>query len=179
MNPADEAHDIKVGSVHRRPVMIWRGLWIPVAAALVAAVWLAPEFVRLPHHRFSVGYSPLEAPPSFPASWGVPDDRPVFHIDPARPWRIVLRRKTWMEGLGTVTLDQTGRVVIYQKIRDWEGDVIDPGWETAEAVLPPDAVAAVLAAVASNRLTELDREYTAAVADGSLWILRIRQGEHD
>ncbi|HYH69660.1 MAG TPA: hypothetical protein VD866_33495 [Urbifossiella sp.] len=155
-----------------------RGLWIPVAAALVAAVWLTPEFVRLPS-RWSVGYSPLEVPPSFPASTVVRDDRPVFHIDPARPWRIVLGRDTWPAGLGTVTLDQTGRVTMYQPIRNREGDAIVFGWETAEVVLPPDAVAAVLAAVASDRLTDLDREYTADVCDGSMWILLIRQGEHE
>jgi hypothetical protein len=159
--------------------MNWRGLWIPVATALVAAVWLAPEFVNLPR-VFSVGYAPMrDAPWGRQASSVVPDDRPAFQIDPTRPWRIDLGRGSARDGLKTVTLDQTGRVIIYQQTAIREKEIVVARWETAQAVLPPDAVAAVLAAVDSNRLTELHREYVAEVWDGGQWILRIRQDGHE
>jgi hypothetical protein len=151
---------------------------IPAAAALAAAAWLAPDALRLPPGP-SVGYRRAEPPPSGPASRVVVDDRPVFDLDAARQWRIDLGRGSGLDGLETVTVNQSGRLLLYQRTDELDGTVVRSRWETAADVLPPEAVASVLAAATSNQLTLLRRAYHADVYDGTQWVLRIRQGEHD
>lgn len=162
--------------------MNWHGLWMPVAAALAAGVWMAPDAVRLPPGP-SVGYRPIPPP-----QWDAPEsavvsvvlnDRPVFYLDPARPWRIDLGRGSGLHGLETVTLDQSGRVLLYRYTDEYDDTRVGTRWETAADVLPREAVASVLSVAASTQLTLLNREYHAPVADGTQWVLRIRQGEHN
>ena len=149
-----------------------------VAATFVAGVCLVLGWDRRPLGPAG-GVRILGDPPSHPATEVVPDDRPVFHIDPDRPWRIDLGRGSGMDGLDTVTLDQSGRVRLYQHTEAWLHNEIGLPWETAEGRISPDAVAAVLAAAASNRLTELQHKYLTNVCDGTQWILRVRQGENE
>ena len=49
-------------------------------------------------------------------------------------------------------------------------------WQTATAPLPPDATAKVLDAVDADGLLSLATAYHANVADGTQWVLRVRQG---
>jgi hypothetical protein len=49
-------------------------------------------------------------------------------------------------------------------------------WQTATLELSKDSLAEVVAAVDDNRLFELRKEYHANVADGTQWVLWIKQG---
>jgi hypothetical protein len=154
------------------------GRWLVLVGALGAGAWLLPKFVPLPI-AISEGYEPFGPPMSHRVSKVVKDDRPAFHIDPEQPWRIEFGRGSGWHGLDTAKLDQDGRLVLHRLRQDREGNVIALSWETTTAQLPPSAVAKVLAAVESNRLLELDKAYHANVADGTQWVLWVRQGDRE
>jgi hypothetical protein len=52
-------------------------------------------------------------------------------------------------------------------------------FERATMTLPPASLARVLAAVDANRLMELHRGYYGGAADGTQWVLWIRQGRDE
>jgi hypothetical protein len=127
----------------------------------------------------STGYEPADPPMSHPASEVVKDNRPAFRIDPGKPWRLEFGRGSGWHGLDTIKLDNDGRLVLHRLKPERQGDTIAHSWETASLELPADAVAKVLEAVEAHRLLELNKAYHAAVADGTQWVLWVRQGERE
>jgi hypothetical protein len=105
------------------------------------------------------------------------DDRPVFTIDRAQPFWLEFGRGSGWHGLDTVKLDQTGRVVLHRMKSERQQDVTVLSWEVATLQLPPEAVAEVLKAVDSNDLMGLHKAYHENIADGTQWVLWIKQGE--
>jgi len=148
------------------------------AGGLAIGVWLAPKFISLPI-TVSEGYEPHGSPMNHPVSKVVKDDRPPFRIDPDRPWGIEFGRGSGWHGLDTIKFDQDGRLVLHRLKEEPQGGGIAHSWETATAHLPPEAVAKVLEAIASDRLLTLDKASHAAVYDGTQWVLWVRQGERE
>jgi hypothetical protein len=109
----------------------------------------------------------------------VKDDRPAFHLDPDRSWRIEFGRGSGWHGLDTIRLEQTGQAAFYRLKQERQGEEMVPSWETATARLSPEAITKVLEAVEVNRLPGLDKEYHAAVVDGTQWVLWVRQDERE
>ena len=107
------------------------------------------------------------------------DDRPAFAIDHAQPFWLEFGRGSGWHGLNTVKIDQTGRVVLHRMKSERQPDVTDLSWEAATLHLPPEAVAGVLQAVESNNLMSLHKAYREDIADGTQWVLWIKQGERE
>src|SRR5262245_28911918 len=124
-------------------------------------------------------YDPPATPQSFPLSETVKDERPVFRIDPDQPYRIELGRGSGWHGLETIKITQDGRVAMSRQKHHYEENVTVSTWETATIQLSPEAVAEVLEAVETHGLMKLHRSYSADVADGTQWVLWIKQGESE
>lgn len=149
--------------------------WLVLIGAIALAAWLTPKFVTLPF-IVSEGYEAFGPPISFPASKVVMDDCPAFRLDPGAPWRIEFGRGSGWHGLDTVKLDQNGRAVFHRLKRERHGDIIAHSWETTTAQLSPEAVGTLLESIEANRLLRLAKEYHADLADGTQWVLWVRQG---
>jgi|SRR5579859_6489156 len=77
-------------------------------------------------------------------------------------------RGSGWHGLNTVKILDDGTVILYRQTRT--------GWETAQTSLSPESVARVLDDVEKNGLLELKRAYHEDIADGTQWVLRLKQG---
>ena len=152
-------------------------LAVLIAAVVVFAVYFANNADG------SVGYKP-HGPPQSLAELGVvtevevvPDPRPAFTLEPTQPWKIDLGRGSGWHGLDTVALAHDGRVVLHQAKWEREGTANRQRRESAELTLPPDAIRHITDSVVAERLLDLGREYHAkGVADGTQWVLWVRQG---
>ena len=60
-----------------------------------------------------------------------------------------------------------------------QNDVTVLSWEAGTLQLPPEAMTEVLKAVELNNLLGLRKAYHADVADGTQWVLWIKQGEQE
>jgi hypothetical protein len=107
------------------------------------------------------------------------DDRPAFTIDLTQPFWLEFGRGSGWHGLDTVKIDQTGRVVLHRMKSDRQENVNVLSWEVATLQLPPEALTEVLKAVDSNNLMDLHKAYHKDIADGTQWVLWIRQGERE
>ena len=145
---------------------------------LAIGAWLLPKFVTLPF-TVAEGYGPAGRPVSHSLSKVVADDRPPVRIDPDAAWRIEFGRGSGWHGLDTVAIDRDGRLVLHRLRSERREGGTTHSWETAAARLPADAVAGVLGAAEANGLPGLSRAYHADVADGTQWVLRVRQGERE
>ncbi len=109
------------------------------------------------------------------------DDRPAFIIDRTKPFLVEIGRGGYRTGLDTIKVDHTGRIVLHrayhQKRQDDQYDLI---FEIATLQLSPDALVEVVKAVEANNLMALGKAYyDARIADGTQWVLWIRQGEQE
>ena len=96
----------------------------------------------------------------------VPDNRGIkFHS--SQPFRISLGRGTGMHGLETIEIDENLNAELYRQT--------DNGWETCVVELTIEEWGAVSDSIAEHDLYALDRAYHAKVADGTQWILWVRQ----
>jgi hypothetical protein len=107
------------------------------------------------------------------------DDRPAFTIDRTQPFWLEFGRGSGWHGLNTVQMDQTGRVLLHRMKSERQQDVTMLSWEAATLQLSPEAVADVLKAVESNNLMGLHKAYHEDIADGTQWVLWIKQGERE
>jgi hypothetical protein len=107
------------------------------------------------------------------------DDRPAFAIDRTQPFWLEFGRGSGWHGLNTIKLDQTGRVVLHRLKSERRQDVTVLSWEVATLPLPPEAVGEVLKAVEANGLMGLHKAYHEDIADGTQWVLWIKQGERE
>jgi hypothetical protein len=107
------------------------------------------------------------------------DDRPVFTIDHTRPFWVEFGRGSGLDGLNTVKIDQTGKVVLHRMKSDRQPDAAVLSWEVATLQLSSEEVAEVLKAVESNGLMELHKAYHADVHDGTQWVFWAKQGERE
>jgi hypothetical protein len=109
------------------------------------------------------------------------DDRPAFAIDRTKPFWIEIGRGGHKGGLDTIKIDQTGRVILHRtsrrKKQDGSDDLI---CEVATLQLSPEALVEALKSVDAANLMALGKAYyRVALADGTQWILWIRQGEQE
>jgi hypothetical protein len=109
----------------------------------------------------------------------VRNDRPAFTIDHTQPFWVEFGRGSGWHGLDTVKIDQTGRVVLHRMKSEHQVHVNALSWEVATLQLSPEALDEVLKAVESNKLMGLQKAYHENIADGTQWVLWIRQGEHE
>lgn len=107
------------------------------------------------------------------------DDRPAFTIDRAQPFWLEFGRGSGWHGLDTIKIDQTGRVVLHRMKFTQRANVNNLSWEVATLQVPADVVAEVLRAVESNGLMGLHKAYHENIADGTQWVLGIKQGERE
>ena len=107
------------------------------------------------------------------------DDRPAFTIDSSQPFRLEFGRGSGWDGLNTVKIDQTGQAVLHRMKSERREDVTVLSWEVATLQLSPEALAEALQAVESNDLMGLHRAYHEDIADGTQWVLWIKQGERE
>ena len=107
------------------------------------------------------------------------DDRPPFTIDRTQPFRLEFGRGSGWHGLNTIKIDRTGRAVLHRQKAEYRKDVTVTSWEFATLQLSPEALAEVLQAVESNNLMRLHKAYHEDIADGTQWVLWIKQGEQE
>jgi hypothetical protein len=107
------------------------------------------------------------------------DDRPAFTIDPTQPFWLEFGRGSGWHGLDIVKIDQTGRAVLQRMNSEHRNDAAVLPWEVATLRLSREALAEVLKAVESNGLTGLHKGYHQDIADGTQWVLWIKQGERE
>lgn len=109
----------------------------------------------------------------------VKDDRVPFGIDRSQPFWVEFGRGSGWHGLNTVKIDQTGRVVVHQMRSEQQENVIRTRWEVATLQVPAETVAEVVGAVESHHLMALHKAYHEDIADGTQWVLWIKQGERE
>ena len=143
-------------------------LYLGLAGILLAGTLFTCWLLLQPEPR--LGFSLPDN--RFPLATLKKDDRPPFRIDPTNPYRIELGRGSGQYGLDTVTITQDGEVVLYRR-----GKMAT--WFKGTMQLPDEAVGQVLKAVEDNKLLGLHKEYHANVADGTQWVLWIKQGENE
>jgi hypothetical protein len=107
------------------------------------------------------------------------DDRPAFTIDRTQPFLLEFGRGSGLHGLNTIKLDQTGLVILHQIKIEHDQNVSVISWEVATLQLQPEAVGEVLKLIESNRLMRLHKAYHEDIADGTQWVLWIKQGERE
>lgn len=105
------------------------------------------------------------------------DDRPAFTIDRTQPFRLEFGRGSGWHGLNTIKIDQTGLVVLHRLNSEHRQIVNVMPWEVVTLQLPSEAIAEVLKAVETNDLMGLHKAYHENVADGTQWVLWIKQGD--
>jgi hypothetical protein len=97
---------------------------------------------------------------------------PSFTIDHTQPFWLEFGRGSGWHGLDTVKIDQTGLAVLHRMTSQQQ-------WEVATLQLPSQEVDEVLKAVETNGLMELRKAYHQDIADGTQWVLWIKQGERE
>jgi len=107
------------------------------------------------------------------------DDRLAFTIDLTQPFWLEFGRGSGWEGLDTIKIDQSGRVVLHRKKSERKEDFIVVSWQVATLQLSPEALAEVLKAVESNGLMRLHKAYHEDIHDGAQWVVWIKQGERE
>lgn len=111
---------------------------------------------------------------------GCSNNGPTFTIDRTQPFWLEFGRGSGWHGLNTVKLDQTGKVVLHRMKSEQKERVVALSWEAATMQLSPERVAEVLKAVESNNLLSLHKAYhDESIADGTQWVLWIRQGDNE
>jgi hypothetical protein len=107
------------------------------------------------------------------------NDRPTFSVDRTQPFRLEFGRGSGWNGLDTVKLDETGRVVLHRLDSEARAGATVPAWQVASMQLSADAVDEVLGSVQANDLMRLHRAYHEDVLDGTQWLLWVRQGDRE
>ena len=121
-----------------------------------------------------------DEPAAYPAVKGERATRPAFDIDSTKAFRIELGRGGGFDGLDTVKLDRSGKVIMHRV--KWEQRQTRHRkfrirvWETVSLRVSEEDVAKILEAIKAKELMNLDRAYHADVADGTQWVFRIEQG---
>ncbi len=93
-------------------------------------------------------------------------------LDADRPYMIRFGRGSGWHGLDTVKIREDGSVTLHRLI-----STDDPSWETTTLKLRPESLARILDAIEKNRLFGLQKAYHSDIADGTQWVLWIKQGE--
>lgn len=101
--------------------------------------------------------------------------RPTLNIDHTQPFWIEFGRGSGLNGLDTVKIDQTGKAIL-RKMKSTHQNL---SWEVATLQLSRGELDEVLKAVESNKLMGLQKSYHRNLADGTQWVLWIRQGKHE
>jgi hypothetical protein len=96
-------------------------------------------------------------------------------LDPDLPYIIQFGRGSGWHGLDTAKIAQDGAVTLHRQLANQEG----PFWETATLKLRQESLARVLDAVEKNRLFGLRKAYHGNVADGTQWVLWLKQGDRE
>jgi hypothetical protein len=118
----------------------------------------------------------------------VEDGRQVFQIDPDLPYHIELGQGSGWHGLDTVRITSDGMVVLFRShhvylprhpLFFWQTEMHVFYWETATFQLDKDAQQAVLQAIADCQLLKLHKTYSANIADGTQWVLWIKQSDKE
>jgi hypothetical protein len=100
----------------------------------------------------------------------VSDPAGSLPFDIAQPFKIDFGRGSGMHGLDTIAIAQDGQTSLCRSLPDGS-------WEHSSLRLSPERIRAVARAVARHNLPRLARAYHANVADGTQWVLWIRQGQ--
>src|SRR5262249_22328392 len=101
----------------------------------------------------------------------------LSRLDPALPCRIEFGRGSGWHGLDTVLVLEDGTVVLHRLSQEDDGRGMRRFVETASLNLTAESLAEVREAVEKNRLLELSRRYHGGAADGTQWVLWVRQGD--
>jgi hypothetical protein len=161
----------------------WR-LWLGLAVLIVLICFLGPwtfYFLRGWFYGVIPPPQPADDPPfSHRLAKVEQDTRPAFHIDPKKPYRIELGRGSGWHGLDTVKISEDGAVVLYRNQEAASVAAWSQGpWYKATMQLSAESLAKVLQAVEDNHLLALHKAYHADVADGTQWVLWIKQGDEE
>ncbi len=97
----------------------------------------------------------------------------AMHLDADQPFLIEFGRGSGWHGLDTIKVHEDGTVILHRLTE------LGDGWETARMTLAAQDLARVRHAVADNRLTSLGRHYSSNVADGTQWVIRLKQDDRE
>jgi hypothetical protein len=89
-------------------------------------------------------------------------------FDVTQPFKLDFGRGSGWHGLDTVAIAQDGQTSLHRLRRDGR-------WERSSLRLSPEQFRAVAQAVARHGLPRLAKEYHTTLADGTQWVLWIRQ----
>ena len=115
-----------------------------------------------------LGRNPETGEVYFALANSVPDTRRI-KFDSSQVYRIAFWRGSGLDGLETVEIDENLNARLYRQTSN--------GLETCNISLALNEYGVVTDSIHKNRLFELDRAYHAEVADGTQWIVWIRQNE--
>lgn len=150
----------------------WR-LWLG-AAVLILVAWMAGPWSYWWIRGLVYGVTlthPADDPPfNHPLIRVEKDTRPSVQIDPKKPCRIEFGRGSGWHGLDTITISEDGTVVLH---------VQRATWYKATMQLTGESLAKVWQAVEDNHLLKLHKAYHGDVADGTQWVLWIKQGQEE
>jgi hypothetical protein len=124
-------------------------------------------------------YDILDLPESLPL-WKVDKDTArSFELNPKEPFQIEFGRGSSIFGLDSLRILSDGTLTLFRKrIRSQGKNQLDI-WQIATLQLEHEEINELIRLIKDNRLLKLERGYHAAVADGSQWILWIKQGDKE
>lgn len=94
---------------------------------------------------------------------------------PTLPYSVELGRGGGRSGLETIRVEPDGAVTLHRN-PSRRGDV---GWERATLALSEPQRAELTESLGRHRVLTLDGRYSAGIADGTRWVLRIVHGEEE
>jgi hypothetical protein len=100
----------------------------------------------------------------------VSDPAGSLPFDATQPFKLDFGRGSGWHGLDTVAIAQDGQTSLHRSRRNGS-------WERSSLRLSAEQIRAVARAVARHGLPRLAKEYHTDIADGTQWVLWIRQGQ--
>jgi hypothetical protein len=97
----------------------------------------------------------------------------LVRLEPGQDYRIELGRGSVWYGLETVKILSDGSVTLHRQCPT------AARWETTTLRLPAASMARVLQALEQNRVLELHRHRNKRKADGTQWVLWVKQGSSE
>ena len=120
-----------------------------------------------------------ELPSNFPLVEIKDDGKSPFIFDPQKSIEIEFGRGSGLDGLNTIKISKTGKVLLHRSRLTYQDEKISTQWEYSEFYLSAEDVSQLSDFIGKHHISRLHSAYHAAVDDGTQWIFWIKQGEHE
>lgn len=116
---------------------------------------------------------------NLPLSKSVPDMRPAMTFDVEKPYCLQFGRGSGLDGMDTIALDESGRVLLCRKKHAREGDGFNTYWETKSFQTGANEIRQIASLIQDLDIIGMDREYYADIQDGTQWVFWLIQGDQE